>query len=189
MLCITGTSQDERLSSQSRSSWRIRVLMRRFGAASLALLLSGCIYSLSSGGGLPSHIKSVAVIPFENETTVSELTTELNQILRKELQSRLGLRDAAEARATALVRGTITKYEADVPIGFSADPAKATSARRKLQISVDVEIIDQTNGRTLYERKGLQAEGEYADRGEEEARKQAIQKIVTDIIEGAQSQW
>ena len=163
--------------------------MKRFGAASLALVLSGCLYSLSSGGGLPSHIKSIAVIPFENATTSSELTNELQQVLRKELESRLGLRDASESRASAIVRGTITKYEADVPIGYSANPAKATSARRKLQISVDVEIVDQTTGRTLFERKGLQAEGEYPERGEEGARKQALQKIVSDIIEGAQSQW
>ncbi|MBV6521359.1 MAG: hypothetical protein MNPFHGCM_01494 [Gemmatimonadaceae bacterium] len=163
--------------------------MRRFGAASLVLVLSGCLYSLSSGGGLPSHIKSVAVIPFENETTSSELTNELQQILRKELESRLGLREATESRASAIVKGTITKFEADVPIGFSADPAKATTARRKLQISVDVEILDQSTGRILYQRKGLQAEGEYPDRGEEGARKQALQKIVSDIIEGAQSQW
>lgn len=163
--------------------------MKRFGAASLALALSACMYSLSSGGGLPPHIKSVAVIPFENETTSSELTNELQQTLRKELESRLGLREASESRAGAIVRGTITKYEADVPIGFSADPAKATSARRKLQISVDVEIVDQTTGRTLFERRGLQAEGEYPERGEEAARKEALQKIVSDIIEGAQSQW
>ncbi|MFN8572713.1 MAG: LPS assembly lipoprotein LptE [Gemmatimonadaceae bacterium] len=163
--------------------------MKRFGAASLILLLTGCLYSLSSGGGLPSHVKSVAVIPFENETTSSELTLELQQILRKEIEGRLGLREAPEGRATAIVRGTITKYEADVPIAFSADPAKSTSARRKLQITVDVEIVDQTTGKTLFERRGLQAEGEYPDRGEEGARKQALQKIVSDIIEGAQSQW
>jgi hypothetical protein len=163
--------------------------MKRFGAASLGLVLSACVYSLSSGGGLPSHIKSIAVIPFENETTSSELTNELQVVLRKELESRLGVREATENRAGAIVRGTITKYETDVPIGFSADPAKATTARRKLQITVDVEIVDQSNGRTIYERKGLQAEGEYPDRGEETARKQALQKIVSDIIEGAQSQW
>lgn len=163
--------------------------MKRFGAASLTLVLTACLYSLSSGGGLPNHIKSVAVIPFENETTSAELTLELQQILRKEIEGRLGLRDAPEGRATALVRGTITRFEADVPIAYSADPAKSTTARRKLQITVDVEIIDQTTGRTLFERRGLQGEGEYPDRGEEGARKQALQKIVSDIIEGAQSQW
>jgi hypothetical protein len=35
----------------------------------------------------------------------------------------------------------------------------------------------------------MQAEGEYADRGEANGRKQAIERVVTDVIEGAQSQW
>ena len=83
----------------------------------------------------------------------------------------------------------ITRYEADMPIGFSADPSRATTARRRLAISIDVEIVDQTTGKTLFTKKGLAAEGEYAERGEAEGRKQAIQKIVSDIVEGAQSQW
>ena len=63
------------------------------------------------------------------------------------------------------------------------------SARRLLQITVDVEILDQTTGKVLWQKKGLRAEGEYAERAEPEGRRQAIQKIVTDIVEGAQSQW
>ena len=161
--------------------------IRRFGVVSL-LLLAGCLYKFS-GGGFPSHIRTVAVLPFENQTAAAELTRELSDALRKSMQSRLGLRDASEARANAVVRGTITKYEPDVAVAFSADPNQATSARRRLQISVDIEIIDQTNGKTLWERKGLSAEGEYAERAEPEGRRQAIERIVNDVIDGAQSQW
>lgn len=163
--------------------------MKRFGAASLALLMTACLYSLSGGGGLPQHVKSIAVIPFDNETPNAELTTELHQQLRKELASRLGVREAPESRANAIVRGVITKYEADIPVGFSADPTKSSTARRKLQLSVDVEIVDQTNGKTLFERKGLSAEGEYAERSEPSGRRDALKKLIDDIIEGAQSQW
>lgn len=155
----------------------------------MVLLLSGCLYTMSSGGGLPSHVKTVAVIPFDNETPSPELTQELLQELRKGLTSRLGLRDASESRATAIVRGKIVKYEIDVPVGFSADPSRATSARRKLQLVVDIEIVDQTTGKTLFEKMGVSAEGEYAEREEAAGRKQAIQRVVSDIIEGAQSQW
>jgi hypothetical protein len=81
------------------------------------------------------------------------------------------------------------KYEADVPVGFSADPARASSARRGLSISIDVTIVDQTSGKTLYERRGLVAQGEYAERNEGDGRKQAIDRLVNDIVEGAQSQW
>jgi hypothetical protein len=153
------------------------------------LLLSGCFYSLSGGGGLPPQVKSVAVLPFENETPSPELSAELHTLLRKDFTSRLGVREAPEARASALVRGVIVRYEPDVAVGFSADPSRATTARRRVQIAVNVEIIDQTTGRTLFERKGLQAEGEYAEREEPTGRRQALQKIVSDIIEGAQSQW
>lgn len=166
--------------------------MKRSGIASLlvvTLFLTGCLYSLSGGGGLPRHVRTVAVIPFENETANPELTGELHQALRKALGDRLGLRDATEQRAHAIVRGTITSYEADVPVAFSADPTRATSARRRLQLRVDVEIVDQTTGRVLFQRSGVSAEGEYAERDEVTGRKQAIQRIVNDIIEGAQSQW
>jgi hypothetical protein len=88
-----------------------------------------------------------------------------------------------------VVTGTIRRYEADVPVGFSADPARATTARRRVQIVVDVKIVDQTTGKTLFERAGLSAEGEYAERAEPEGRRQAIERIISDIIEGAQSQW
>jgi len=162
--------------------------MRRFGVLS-ALLLTGCLYSLSGGGGLPRHIRTVAVIPFENETANPEVSSELHLVLRKTLGDRLGLREAPEARASALVTGVIRKYEPDVPVGFSADPALATTARRRVQLVVDVKIVDQTTGKTLYERTGLQAEGEYAERAEPAGRKQALERIVNDIIEGAQSQW
>ena len=162
--------------------------MRRFGVLSL-VLLTGCLYSLSGGGGLPRHIRTVAVIPFENETANPEVAGELHLALRKTLGDRLGLREAPENRASAIVTGTIRKYEPDVPVGFSADPALATTARRRVQVVVDVKIVDQTTGKTLYERAGLQAEGEYAERSEPAGRKQALERIVSDIIEGAQSQW
>lgn len=167
--------------------------MKRFGITSLALVFvlatTGCLYSLSGGGGLPKHVRTVAVVPFENETVSPELTGELHQELRKGMMDRLGLRDANEQRANAIVTGKITSYEVDVPVSFSADPNRATSARRRLQLKVDVKITDQTTGKVLYERSGVSAEGEYAEREEAAGRKQAIQRIVNEIVEGAQSQW
>lgn len=142
-----------------------------------------------AGGGLPRHVRTVAVLPFENQTAVTGLQSELFTAMRRTLQDRLNLRDAAESRADAIVRGTIVKYDADVPIGFSADPRAAAQARRQLQLVIDVAIIDQASGRTLLDRKGLSAKGEYAERNEEAGRTQAIQELMNDIVEGAQSQW
>lgn len=164
--------------------------MRRSGVLSLILLtLAGCMPYGFAGGGLPSHIRTVAVIPFENLTSVPEVQQELTQELRKGLRDRLGLREAAESRASALVRGTIQRYEADIPIGFSATNKNQTSARRQLQISVDVEMIDQVTGKTLWQQKGLMKDGQYEERGEAKGRQQALERIVNELIQGAQSQW
>jgi len=99
------------------------------------------------------------------------------------------VRDASEERADAVVRGQITAYESDVPVSFSANPNETVSARRQLQITLDVDIVDQKTGKSLWSKKGLTATGEYAERAEADGRKLAIQQIVDQIVDGAQSQW
>ena len=167
--------------------------MRRSGISSvlaLTLILSGCIPRYGfSGGGLPKHIRTMAIQPFDNETPSPELQRELLEAMKRELQSRLGVRDAPEARSDALVRGVIRTYDADVPVAYSANPAQAVTARRRLRIALDVQIVDQTTNRTIWERQALSAEGEYAERDEAGGRREALKRIVNDIVEGAQSQW
>jgi hypothetical protein len=166
--------------------------MRRFGVLSLTVALAlapACIRYGFAGGGLPTHIRTMAVLPFENETASPELQRELLELLRRQLRSRLGVREGAEGTADAIVRGTIRTYDVDIPAGFSADPQQAVTARRKLQITIDIEIIDQSNNRILWERRGLRAEGEYAEQNEADGRRLALEKIVGDVVEGAQSQW
>jgi hypothetical protein len=173
-----------------------RTALRRLVGSALAgaLLLggaAGCRFSpyRFAGGGLPPHVRTIAVLPFDNETPVPELQRELFEAMRRELQNRLNLRDASETKADAIVRGSIVKYDIDVPIAFSSDPRQVTNARRQLQLVLDVAIIDQASGRTLWERKGLTTRGEYAERNEVAGRREAIDKAINDVIEGAQSQW
>jgi hypothetical protein len=72
------------------------------------------------GGGLPPHIRTIAILPFENETPAPELQRELLEAMRRDFQPRLGVRDAPQERADALVRGIIRTYDVDVPVGYSA---------------------------------------------------------------------
>jgi hypothetical protein len=61
--------------------------------------------------------------------------------------------------------------------------------KRLVQITVSVEIIDQHTGKPLWQRSGLLLQGDY-DPGQEPAgRQKAYDLLVTNIVEGAQSQW
>jgi hypothetical protein len=165
--------------------------MRRSGisiaSALLLVVLSACHFPYGfKGGGLPPEIDTMAVLPFENKTPSSTLQQELLTQMRTELRRRLGVRDAPEDQAKAIVRGTIVEYQQDIPVGFNT---QTTSARRRLLITIDVEIFDVRKGRVLFTRKGLRGEGEYAERADAEGRRVAIERLVNDIVDGAQSQW
>lgn len=162
--------------------------MRRVLALLCVVATLGCKYGFS-GGGLPSDVRTVAIIPFENETPSADLPRELTEALSEGLERRLGLRQVPEERAHAVVRGKITRYDLDIPATMSADRTQVTSSRRRLSVGVDIEMVRQSDGRVLWKRAGLTSEGEYAERGEALGRKQAIERIVAEVIEGAQSQW
>ncbi len=153
------------------------------------LLLSGCMYGFTGGGGLPKNLRTVAVQPFDNQTASSEVQRELLDETRKGMRDRLNLREATEQKADVVVRGTIVRYEVDLQAGVSADPRQTTSTRRRLQLVVDIEIVDQTTTRVLFEKKGMSTEGQYPEGGEAAGRKQAIETLISQLIEGMQSQW
>ena len=156
---------------------------------SLSAGLGACLYGFGGGTGFPPNIKTVAVLPFENLTPEPSLTNEINRAVREAVQGRLGLRPAGEAQADAIVRGTIQRYEPDIPVAFAGDQNQNVNvSRRKVQIIVNVQIVDQKNNKVLWERAGLSVEGDYTS-NEIEGRRKAIDRLITDIVDGAQSQW
>jgi len=155
----------------------------------LGASLSGCLYGFA-GGGLPPTIKTVALLPFDNQTAEPTLTQEVAARVRDAVESRLGLRQASESQADAVVRGTILRYEPDLPIQYNATVGRQVNVTRRLvQITVSVEILDQKQGKPLWQRSSLVLEGDYETGREREGRDKALDKLVTNIVEGAQSQW
>jgi hypothetical protein len=158
--------------------------------AAVTLTVSGCIYGFA-GGGLPSHIRTVAILPFDNQTAEPSLTQEVSEAIREAMEQRLGLRAASEETADAVVRGRVSQYTPDIPLTFqSGNQARSvTVTRRRVQISISVEIYDQREGRMLWQRSSLQVDGEYEPPAEQQGRQVALEKLVNDIVDGAQSQW
>jgi len=64
-----------------------------------------------------------------------------------------------------------------------------TVTRRRVQLSINVEIYDRLEERILWQRSSLMVDGEYTPPNEQGGREVALDKLVTDIVDGAQSQW
>ncbi len=156
--------------------------------ALLTLATSACLYGFA-GGGLPGHVQTVAILPFDNQTAEPALTSEVNDAVQLAMERRLGLRLASEETANAVVRGTIVSYEPDLLLSQVPGEQQVTVTRRRVRLTVNIEIYDQVEGRTLWQRTGLVVDGEYQPPLEGQGREVALEKLVADIVDGAQSQW
>ena len=171
--------------------WTPRRSFRRLCGAVVAsttagALLTGCPYGFQ-GGTLP-NVKTVAIIPFDNDTPEPALTQQVNEAVQQAVEGRLGLRVAPEAKADAIVRGRIVRYDPDVPVSLQPGTGQVVVTKRKVQLTVEVEITNQREGTTIW-KNSVSVDGEYDPGQELDGRKIALQKLVTNIVDGAQSQW
>lgn len=157
----------------------------------IALAATGCNYSFRAGSFPPPHIRSIAILPFENETTRFELTGELYEKLLSNLPAALGVRTAGEDVADAIVRGSITRYDIAAPNYRAAAAGRpAEVLQRQVNISVRVEIIDLVENVILWESSNVAARGQFPEGSpEEQGRIDAIELLVQGIVDGAQSNW
>lgn len=176
-----------RRATTRRSSATFSTLLLIF----LPMFAAGCaVYSFTGGGGFPGHVESLAILPFDNQTTQFTLTQEVTQALLDELPGRLGLRPADETTADAILRGTIVRY-AETATNYQEDRGGPTIFQRRVTITISAEIYDTKEDQVLWEARSLAAFGEYLpdSQSEQQGRDLAIDNLVQQILDGAQSQW
>jgi len=137
-------------------------------------------------------VKTVAIVPFENETTRPEITDEIFTLLLREFPRSQGLQPAGEDVADAVVRGTIKSYQLSTP-SYRAGAAGETPQvlQRQVTITVEVEILNLVDNVVLWESPNLSGRGEYLEETETEevGRALAIELLIQQIVDGAQSNW
>ena len=157
-----------------------------------ALSAGGCNYSFISGAGLPSHVRTVAILPFENETGRFELTQEVHEALLRQLPRALGLNPAGEESADAVISGAIVAYSLKAPLYRRGQQAETVQVlQREVVLQVKVEILDRAEYTILWDNSNLRVVGQYLDASETEevGRAEAIELLVQKIVDGAQSNW
>lgn len=163
----------------------------RSASATAGLLLLGGCYSFSGGGGLPGHIQTAYVTPVENQTTRFGLSEILTQELLDAARERLGLRLASEAEADAIIRATIRGYT-DAAVNFEAVEGQGANVfQRRVTVTAEVMILDVARDQTIWSSSSLSGVGEYQPGSETEdvGTEVALENLVQQIVDGAQSQW
>lgn len=169
---------------------RIRVTAAAILVAAIGT--GSCNYSFIAGAGFPDHIRTVAILPFENETGRFELAQEIHDALLRQLPRALGLNPAGEETADAVVSGTILNYQLTAPLYRRGQQEESVQVlQREVVLQVHVEVLDRENYAILWDDSRLRVVGQYLDASETEdvGREEAIKLLVQEIVDGAQSNW
>lgn len=160
--------------------------------AALLVGTAGCFYTFQAGAGLPGHVRTLAVIPFDNETGRFELTQEIQERFLTELPRTFGVTVAGEEHADAVIRGTVRSYNVDAPsFRPGAAPDRTEVVERRVTIVVEVQVVDRVGNMVLWENRSLSARGEYLEDSqlEEDGRLLAIERLAQAVVDGLQSNW
>lgn len=168
--------------------------MQRAIISAVALLASGCSVGFT-GGGLDKSIRTVAVADFLNSTADPGIAQFVRLGVKQAVESRLGLRPAAEAQADAVVHGTIVRYEPDQPVtvqsipGVTGTPNQVSVTQRQVVLSVDVTVVDQKTGKTLWDGRNQVTIGTYSPGREADGKQKALDLLIKALIDGVHANW
>lgn len=124
-------------------------MLHRLVALLLLVPLAGCGYTLAGrGSSLPSHIRTIGVPLFGNQTSVFDIEQTLTQRVRLEFIGRGKYRVVPDETGTdAVLRGDITS----ITVRPTAFNDQNQASRYEIAVVVKVEFRDMTNNRILYE--------------------------------------
>lgn len=96
---------------------------------------------------LPSHIHSVAVAMFENQTRYRGFEFELTQALVREIQTKTSLKIREREEADSILTGQIVKFRQPILSEDSFDRIKEV----QIQMTVQFRWVERHTGKTLAE--------------------------------------
>jgi hypothetical protein len=167
-------------------------------AGQRALLLSmlcclavvGCgVYSFS-GDALPSHIRTVAVPLFENQTAEYGIRENITDQIIDRLVADGRLRVVGREAADSVIRGVVVDYKNQA---YTFDKSENVQ-EYIVRIYVDVSYEDVQKRKVIWEEERMEGWGTYDVQGdtlevEEQGRERAIAKLAQDIFSKTVAGW
>ena len=168
---------------------RIQPLGGMLTAVLIALMFGGCgIYSFS-GSTLPSHLKTIEIPLFANQTVENGVAEEITAELAARVVSTNLLRPVSSA-GDALLSGVVTGYDSREYQYDIKSQRRVDITQYLLQITVSVEFYDRKREQPLY-RGVVRGQGVYDfnTETEEQGRRRAIEDVVRQILENSIQSW
>ena len=153
----------------------------------LLAALCSCIYTLS-GSSLPSHLKTVEVPLFANQSLEPNIAEEITRQLSTDIVAG-NLLKVVETNGNAVLNGTVTSYKNE-PYTYGASETRRVDVQQYVvRITADVEFLDAKNNEPIYKGQ-VTGEGIYdlsnqtEENGKQAAIKEMVQRILANSVQG-----
>ena len=153
----------------------------------LCFFFMGC-FTYSFTGSLPTHIKSVAIPLFEDNTAYPGVREDLTNSVINEFISDNTLRVTSESQADLVISGVISSITQKAAILSAGE----TVNEYQIYVNVKVKCEDIKSNKVLWD-KTLSEFGVMPGTGSQDERNQAIQiaieKLTNDILNNTLGYW
>ncbi len=153
------------------------------------ILFIGCGIYTFSGSTLPSHLKTVNIPLFLNQSLQPGIAEELTAVLNETIQDNRLLKTVTHDPDATFI-GKVLSYK-NHPYSYDSKLVREVDVSSYcVEISVDIEFIDNRENKTLY--KGvITEEGIYNfnDETEKDGQEEVINKIVERIMQNSVQSW
>lgn len=112
---------------------------------------TGCAYRVGPSSGVPAGSRTVAVMPFENDTLEPRVTESIATALRSQIQQEGTYRIARHGEADVILSGTVRDISRREE-SFQARDSRTVRDYR-LEIVAHVTAVERGSGRTLLDRE------------------------------------
>ena len=129
-------------------------------AVAAALLLAGCGYTVH--GTLPSHIKTIAVPIFKNQTRQPGVESVVTRAVVEAFSTNGRLRVVGTRDADAILDGEITSYSI-ASIAFDKD---ANVRLSRLVVTVNLRMRDVKRNTTLFQQSQVREQSDFRVQGQ-----------------------
>ena len=171
---------------------RARGARRLAGAVALGAALAGAGCAYTAGTGIPSHIRSVAIPTFGNNSVQYTLSQELTQAVIDRFTRDNHLRIVPQREAQSLIQGTVLEYRNEV-FGFTAGQQ---AQEYRVGVRVEVRFKDLVRNKDLWSDVIIKTTnystvpqpGRPASR-EEDGRVETVGKVADEILSRTVSRW